>query len=156
MLKNVPQILSPELLKTLSEMGHGDRILLTDANYPAESMGRDCKVIRCDGLRVTEVLDAVLRLIPLDAAVEKPVSVMAVPADDPVETPVWDEYKKIVSKYDERGGKTFQEIERFKFYEESKKAYAIVYCSEYQLYANIMLQKGCLKPEDYVPVYVRE
>ena len=156
MLKNVPQILSPELLKTLSEMGHGDRILLTDANYPADSMGKNCRVIRCDGLRVTEVLDAVLRLIPLDAAVEKPVSLMAVSKGENVETPVWDEYKKIVAKYDERGASTFQEIERFKFYDLSKTAYAIVYCSEYQLYANIMLQKGCLKPEDYVPVYGRE
>ncbi len=117
MLRNVPQVLSPELLKTLSEMGHGDRILLTDANYPAESMGRNCKVIRCDGLRVPTVLDAILKVIRLDEAVEKPVSLMAVAEGDHVETPVWDTYKQIVSSYDERGEKAFQEIERFAYYD---------------------------------------
>lgn len=134
-------------------MGHSDRIVLTDANFPAESMGRNCKVVRCDGLGVPQVLDAVLRLMRLDEAVEKPVSLMAVAEGDDCETPVWDTYKEIVSRYDSRGGEAFQEIERFSFYEEAKTAYAIVYCSEFKLYANLMLQKGVLKPEDYVPVY---
>lgn len=153
MLRNVPQILSPELLKVVSEMGHSDRIVLTDANFPAESMGKACKVVRCDGLKVPQVLDAILRIMRLDEAVEKPVSLMAVAEGDTCETPIWETYKEIVGNYDKRGAQAFQEIERFAFYEEAKTAYAIVYCSEFKLYANIMLQKGCLKPEDYVPVY---
>lgn len=153
MLRNVPQILSPELLKILSEMGHSDRIVLTDANFPAESMGKNCKVVRCDGLKVPQMLDAILQVMRLDEAVEKPVSLMAVAEGDMCETPIWDTYKEIVESYDKRGGQAFREIERFAFYEEAKSAYAIVYCSEYKLYANIMLQKGCLKPEDYVPAY---
>lgn len=153
MLRNVPQILSPELLKIISEMGHSDRIVLTDANFPAESMGKSGKVVRCDGLKVPQVLDAILRVMRLDAAVEKPVSLMAVAEGENCETTIWDTYKEIVARYDERGKQAFQEIERFAFYEEAKTAYAIVYCSEYKLYANIMLQKGVLKPEDYVHVY---
>lgn len=153
MLRNVPQILSPELLKIINDMGHGDRIVISDANFPAEAMGKDNKVIRCDGHGVPEILDAILRVMRLDEYVEKPVNLMALVEGDDVDTPIWDTYKEIVSSYDARGEKAFGEIERFAFYEEAKKAYAIVYTGERALYANIMLQKGVLKPEDYVPVY---
>lgn len=153
MLRNVPQILSPELLKVISEMGHSDRIVLTDANFPAESMGRNCKVIRCDGLKVPQVLDAILKVMRLDEAIDKPATLMEVAEGDDCDTPIWDVYKEIVSNYDKRGAEAFQEMERFTFYEAAKTAYAIVYCSEYKLYANLMLQKGVLKPEDYILVY---
>ena len=142
MLKGVPKILSPELLKVLCEMGHSDRLVISDGNFPAESMGKDAIVIRCDGHGVPELLDAILQVFPLDSYVEQPVSLMEVMKGDPVETPIWDEYKKIVKKYDARGEKAVGNIERFAFYEEAKKVYAIIATGETALYANVMLQKG--------------
>lgn len=142
MLKNIPKILSPELLKVLCEMGHSDRIVIGDGNFPAQSMGKNAIIIRCDGHGVPEILDAILQLFPLDIYVDKPVSLMEVMPGDTVETPIWDEYKKIVAKYDERGAEAIGNIERFAFYEEAKTAYAIIATSEAALYANIMLQKG--------------
>ena len=142
MLKGIPQILSPELLKVLCEMGHSDRLVIADGNFPAESMGKNAIVIRCDGHGVPEVLDAILQLFPLDTYKEHPVSLMEVMPGDTVETPIWDEYRKIVSKYDNRGAEALGQIERFAFYEEAKTAYAIIATGEKALYANIMLQKG--------------
>lgn len=142
MLKGIPKILSPELLKVLAEMGHSDRLVISDGNFPAESMGKDAIVIRCDGHGVPELLDAILQVFPLDTYVEKPVNLMEVMPGDDVETPIWDTYKEIIAKYDERGGDCVGNIERFQFYEESKKVYAIIATGESALYANIMLQKG--------------
>lgn len=142
MLKGIPQILSPELLKVLCEMGHSDRLVLADGNFPAESMGKDAIVIRCDGHGVPELMEAILKVFPLDTYVEKPVNLMEVMAGDTVETPIWDTYKEIVAKYDDRGEKAVGNIERFEFYEQAKKAYAIIATSEKALYANVMLQKG--------------
>lgn len=144
MLKNVPKIISPELLKILSEMGHSDFLVIADGNFPAESMGKDSKVIRMDGHNVPEVLDAILQLFPLDIYTATPVGLMEVMKGDTVETPIWDEYKAIVKKYDDRGADAFENIERFAFYEKAKKAYVIIATSEKALYANIMLQKGVL------------
>ena len=84
MLKGIPAILSPELLKILCEMGHSDRIVIADGNFPSESMGKNAKVIRCDGHGVPELLDAILQLFPLDTYVEKPVNLMEVMAGDPM------------------------------------------------------------------------
>ena len=142
MLKGIPKILSPELLKVLAEMGHSDRLVIADGNFPAETMGKNAIVIRCDGHGVPELLDAILQLFPLDTYVEKPVSLMEVVPGDPVETPIWDVYKDIIQKHDPRGGNAVGYIERFAFYEEAKKVYAIVATGEKALYANIMLQKG--------------
>ncbi len=142
MLKGIPQILSPELLKVLCEMGHSDRLVLADGNFPAESMGKNAIVIRCDGHGVPELLDAILQVFPLDTYVEHPVNLMEVMPGDTVETPIWDVYKEIVTKHDERGGDCVGNIERFQFYEEAKTAYAIIATSEKALYANVMLQKG--------------
>ena len=146
MLKGIPKILSPELLKVLCEMGHSDRICIADGNFPAESIGRDTIVIRMDGHGVPEVLDAILSLMPLDTYVDNPVSLMALSESDRgrIETPIWDEYKSIVEKYDPRGASAFGEIERFAFYGEAKKCYAIIATGEGAVYANIILQKGVL------------
>ena len=97
MLKGIPSIISPELLKVLCEMGHSDRIVIADGNFPSESMGKNAKVIRCDGHGVPEILDAILQLFPLDTYVEKPVLLMEVVKGDNAKTPIWDEYKKIIS-----------------------------------------------------------
>ena len=142
MLKHIPAILSPELLKVLCEMGHSDRIVLADGNFPAESMGKNAIVIRCDGHGVPELLDAILKVFPLDTYVPQPVSLMEVMPGDTVETPIWDTYKEIIAKHDSRGADAVGNIERFAFYEEAKKAYAIIATGETALYANVMLQKG--------------
>ena len=142
MLKGVPKILSPELLKVLCEMGHSDRLVIADGNFPAESMGKDAIVIRMDGHGACEVLEAILKVFPLDTYVEHPVNLMEVMPGDPVETPIWDEYEKIVAAADERGKVAIGQIERFAFYDEAQKVYAIIATGETALYANIMLQKG--------------
>lgn len=142
MLKGIPKILSPELLKVLCEMGHSDRLVIADGNFPAQTMGKNGIVIRMDGHGACEILEAILQVFPLDTYVEHPMNLMQVMPGDPVETPIWEEYKKIVKKADERGESVIGEIERFAFYEEAKSAYAIIATGESALYANIMLQKG--------------
>ncbi|MBO5346978.1 MAG: fucose isomerase, partial [Lachnospiraceae bacterium] len=140
MLKGIPKILSPELLKVLCEMGHSDRLVIADGNFPAESMGKNAIVIRMDGHGACDVLEAILKVFPLDTYVEKPVNLMEVMPGDNVETPIWDEYAQIVADADERGANAIGHIERFAFYEEAKKAYAIIATGEGALYANVMLQ----------------
>ena len=142
MLKGIPKILSPELLKVLAEMGHSDRLVIADGNFPAETMGKHAIVIRCDGHGGPELLDAILQVFPLDTYVDKPVNLMEVMPGDDVETPIWDTYKEIVKKYDDRGEDAIGQIERFAFYKKAKKVYAIIATGESALYANIMLQKG--------------
>ena len=142
MLKGLPEILSPALLKVLCEMGHSDRLVIADGNFPVESMGKNCITIRMDGHGVPEILDAILKVFPLDTYVEHPVNLMEVMAGDNVETPIWDTYKEIIAKHDERGAAVVGNIERFAFYEEAKKVYCIISTGEKALYANIMLQKG--------------
>lgn len=142
MLKGIPSILSPELLKVLCEMGHSDTIVIADGNFPSETIGKDAIVIRADGHGVPEILKAILKVFPLDTYVEKPVSLMQVTPGDDVKTPIWDVYKKLVSEADDRGDKVFAEVERFEFYERAKKAYAVIATGETAIYANIMLQKG--------------
>lgn len=139
MLKGIPSILPPELLKVLMEMGHGDEIVLADGNFPAASMAN--KLVRCDGHNIPELLEAVLKLYPLDPYVESPVALMEVVPGDPVETPIWKVYKDIVNQ-NEPENNGFEHIERFAFYERAKKAYAIVSTGEKALYANIILKKG--------------
>lgn len=125
-------------------MGHSDRLVIADGNFPVESMGKNAIVVRLDGHGVPEILDAILKLIPLDSYVEKPVSLMELMPGDvgKIETPIWDTYKEIVAKYDERGAEAVGNIERFAFYEEAKTAYCIIATSEKAVYANVMLQKG--------------
>lgn len=144
MLKGIPSIISPELLKVLCEMGHGDRIVIADGNYPAASMGKNGIVIRMDGHGVPEILEAILKVFPLDHLAEKPVQLTEVAPEEHVETPIWDTYKDIVGKYDSRGANAVGTLERYAFYDASKSAYAIIATSEKALYANVILQKGCV------------
>lgn len=144
MLKNIPPILIPDLLKVMSEMGHGDQIVIGDGNFPAESIGRGKPVIRLDSCGVPELLDAMLQFFPLDPYVEQPVTLMEVVPGDPVETPIWGEYRDTVAKYDDRGANAVGHLERFAFYEQAKKAYAVIATGEKALYANIILQKGVI------------
>ena len=126
-------------------MGHADKIVISDGNFPAASVGRNAIIVRLDGHGVPEILDAILTVFPLDTYVEHPVNLMEVMKGDHVETPIWDTYKEILKKHDCRGETMIGHIERFAFYEEAAKAYAIVTTGESALYANIMLQKGVVK-----------
>ncbi len=144
MLKNIPAILSPELLKILCEMGHGDELILADGNFPAESVGKNARVIRLDGHGVPEVLDAVLALIPLDKYTEKPAALMEVVPGDPTVPVIWDEYRAILAKHGENPD-AVENIERFAFYERAKHAYAIIATGEAAVYANILLKKGVVQ-----------
>ncbi|NLE24010.1 MAG: L-fucose mutarotase [Clostridiaceae bacterium] len=139
MLKGIPSIIPPELLKILMEMGHGDEIVISDGNFPAASIAQ--RLVRCDGHGIPEILDAVLKFFPLDPYVDAPVQLMQVVPGDPVETPIWDVYKDIINKYEAKSNK-IENIERFAFYERAKKAYAVVATGEKALYANIILKKG--------------
>ena len=136
MLKGIPNIISPELLKILMEMGHGDEIVIGDGNFPGESHGNKC--VRCDGHGVVEVMEAILKLFPLDTY-QKPVYIMEKVKGDTVKTPIWDEFKKVIAPHTNEG---LEQIERFEFYERAKKAYAVIMTSEKALYANVILKKG--------------
>ncbi|MBM7563850.1 RbsD/FucU family protein [Paenibacillus sacheonensis] len=141
MLHGIPKIISPDLLKILMEMGHGDELVLADANFPAASHAR--RLVRCDGHPIPELLDAILQLFPLDPYVDKPASLMQVVPGDPVETPIWSVYGGII---DARAGLSspFEQVERFAFYERARQAYAIVATGESALYANLILKKGVI------------
>lgn len=142
MLKGIPKILPPALLKALCEMGHGDTLVLADGNFPATTVGKNAVIVRMDGHGIPEILDAVLQLFPLDTYVEKPVGRMRVVPGDPVGTPIWDVYDRLLTKHDARGADSVEEIERFAFYERAKGAYLIIATGEQALYANLLLQKG--------------
>jgi L-fucose mutarotase len=139
MLKGIPPILSPHLLKTIAEMGHGDELVLADGNFPAESMGQ--RTVRADGHGNAELLEAILTLYPIDTFQDDVVLLMQkVPGHD-IEVPIWDTFKEIVSrKAPEASEPVF--LDRFAFYDRAKQAYAIVASGETALYANVILKKG--------------
>ena len=144
MLKGISPLLSPELLKVLCEMGHGDYLVLADANFPSHSVGKNAKVIRADGHGIPDLLRAILPLFPLDTYVEKPVQLMQVVPGDTVKTPIWEVYREIVREHDERGDATIGETERFAFYEKARGAYVVIATGECAIYGNIILQKGVI------------
>ena len=139
MLKGIDPIISPDLLKILAEMGHGDELVIADGNFPGASIAQ--RLVRLDGHGVPPVLKAVLALFPLDIYVDKPVSLMQVVPGDKVETPIWDTYAQILKASGEKFD-GFENVERFAFYERARQAYAVVATSESALYANIILKKG--------------
>ena len=148
MLKNIPSVLSPELLKVLCEMGHSDRICIGDGNFPGSSMAKaeGAILLRADGIGIPELLDAILQVFPLDTYVATPVMLMEkMECDRDLEIPVWEQYKAIVAKHDDRGAEAVGAYERFAFYEQAKKCYCIVQSGETAIYANIILQKGVVK-----------
>ncbi len=141
MLKNVPPIIAPELMKTLMEMGHGDEIVLADGNFPAAGVAQ--RLLRCDGHGVPELLEAILKFLPLDTYVEHAVALMAVVPGDSTKPTIWEDYRRIVKASGEKFS-DFEFVERFAFYERAKKAYAVIATSEKALYANVILKKGVL------------
>ena len=143
MLKGVPKLISPELLKVLCEIGHGDEIVIADANFPSENYGK--KVVRADGIAGVDMLSAVLDLIPLDTYASPNVLLMDLTEGDKgkVVPKIWDAYLQIANGKDDNVSCGW--IERFAFYERAKNAYAIIATGEEAIYANIILKKGVIK-----------
>ena len=144
MLKGISPLLSPELLKVLCEMGHGDELVIADGNFPAESIGKNAIVIRADGHGVPEMLDAILQLIPIDQYADQPAALMKVVPGDPVVPVIWDEYRALLKKHGEDPDKV-EMMERFAFYDRAKNAYAVIATGETAIYANVLLKKGVVK-----------
>ena len=142
MLKNIPDVISPELMYVLMEMGHGDEIVLADGNFPAANVAQ--RLIRCDGHGVPEILEAVLKFFPLDIYVEQPVALMSVVPGDKTKPTIWEDYRRIIKASGEKFT-DFEFVERFAFYERAQDAYTVVATSEKALYANIILKKGVIK-----------
>ncbi len=139
MLKGIPKLIGPELLKVLCEMGHGDELVIADGNFPAEALGK--RVIRADGHGSKELLCAVLELFPLDSYADANMVLMSVVEGDDVEPTIWEDYKAL-GLSDPAFCLGFEE--RFAFYERAKHAYAIIATGESALYANIILKKGVI------------
>ena len=142
MLKGISPLISPDLIKIMMEMGHGDELVIADANFPSASVAR--RLVRADGLGGAVLLDAILHLLPLDPYVDRPVALMAVVPGDPYKPIIWDEYKQVLQRH-EPSFKDFDAVERFAFYERAKAAFAVVASGEMAQYANIILKKGILK-----------
>jgi L-fucose mutarotase len=142
MLKGISPLISPDLIKILMEMGHGDELVIADGNFPAASIAQ--RLVRADGLGCLPLLDAILSVFPLDQYVEKPVALMAVVPGDPYKPVIWEDYRKTLEKH-QSALSEFDYVERFAFYERARKAYAVLATSELALYANIILKKGVVK-----------
>lgn len=143
MLKGISKILSPELLKILCEMGHGDEIVIADANFPSANYGK--RVIRADGISGTAMLDAILSVFPLDTYSDPNMILMQLMDCDigKVNPEIWGQYKEIALSKD-RNVKVGN-IDRFDFYDRAKEAYAVIATGEEAIYANIILKKGVIK-----------
>lgn len=141
MLKGISPLLSPQLLKILSEMGHGDEIVLADANFPSESCGQ--RVVRADGIAMPALLDGILQLFPLDQYDADHFALMQVTPGDSYVPVIWEQYRELLSRHEP--GSSAVEVERFAFYERARRAYAVVATGETALYANIILKKGVVK-----------
>jgi len=143
MLKKIPPILSPELLMMIAQMGHGDELVIADANFPAVSNAR--RLVRADGHGVAVILEAILQLFPLDSFVEQPAAVMR-RLDKPGEpAPIWAEYQRILDSAEGRHI-AMEQVERFAFYDRAKTTFGVVATGEGALYGNIIIKKGIIPP----------
>ncbi|MEN6296596.1 MAG: RbsD/FucU domain-containing protein [Rectinema sp.] len=142
MLKGIPGIISPEFLKILHEMGHGDDLVIGDSNFPAASNAK--RLVRADGHGVPEMLDAILSLFPLDTFVAEPVSLMQVVKGDSTVPEVQERIREVVRRHDPRGDSAVISVERFEFYEKARQAYAILATTEPAAYGCIIIKKGVI------------
>ena len=141
MLKGISPLLTPDLLKNIAEMGHGDELVTGDCNFPAQSMGKRC--VRADGHSGVEILDAILALFPLEQFVETPVGLMApTPGTFDGNPPIWKDYEAVVEKH--QPGTKVEYVERFDFYDRTKNAYATVSTGEKAAYGCVIIKKGCV------------
>ena len=139
MLKGISPLLSPELLALLCRMGHGDELVLADAHFPGDTMGQ--RVLRADGLKVADLIDAILPVYELDSYVEAPLVMMAAVPGDQLDPQVEKSYRAAVDRH---APKTppIARLERFAFYARAKQAFAVVMTGETAKYGNIILKKG--------------
>jgi len=137
MLKGIPSIISPELLKILMEMGHGDEIVIADGNFPGASHAKI--LVRADGHSVPEILEAILKLMPLDSYAQNVYLMQKMDCDKDLNIPIWDKYRKIAAEHTDREPEM---VDRFDFYDQAKKAYAVIATGETAIYANVILKKG--------------
>lgn len=141
MLKGISELISPELLKVLAEMGHTEEIVIADANFPAHAYGK--KVIRADGLAIPALLEAILKLFPLDTYADKNVVLMSVVKGDNYVPVIWSDYERILKSAEGENVK-ITEIDKWEFYDRTKNATAVLITGEKSLYANILLKKGVI------------
>ena len=139
MLKGISPLISPELLATLTRMGHGDEIILADAHFPGETFNYN--VLRADGLKIPELLEAILPLFELDAYVPAPLIMMAAVEGDELDPAVEESYLKSIHKTNPDVA-PIERIDRFDFYARAEEAFAVVMTGETAKYGNIILKKG--------------
>jgi L-fucose mutarotase len=142
MLKGIPPIVGPDLLYVLQAMGHGDEITIVDGNYPGESAGPE--LVRMDGHSATEVLEAILTLMPLDDFVDDPAICMQVVGNVERREPIMEEFEAIIKRHEPKMALT--SMERFAFYKRANAGYAMVQTGEPRLYGNVILKKGVIRP----------
>ncbi len=138
MLKGISPLLSPELLATLCRMGHGDEIVLADAHFPGAISKR---VLRADGLKIADILDAILPLFELDSYVDFPLTMMAPVEGDSLDPAVETAYRAAVDRHAPQTP-AIEHIERFTFYDRAKEAFAVAMTGDTAKYGNIILKKG--------------
>ncbi len=142
MLKNIPETLSPDLLKILMEMGHFDEIVIGDGNFPAASNAKH--LVRLDGIGSTRILNDLLQFFPLDDINPQCATLMEVSRKGYDTPPIWSEYKTIIEKWEKKTD-CIRFLPRWEFYEKAKAAYAVIATSESSLFANIILTKGIIR-----------
>lgn len=141
MLRSISPLLSPDLLHALASMGHGDTIVIADANFPADAMLQ--RSVRLDGISATDTLSAVLSLLPLDTFITDPAITMQVVGDANATPPVVQEFQNLIDTKADAPAK-IATLERFDFYDRAKDAFIIVQTGETRLYGNIILTKGVI------------
>ncbi len=138
MLKGISPLISPDLMTNLLKMGHGDEIILADAHFPGYSYNQN--VIRADGLRIADLLKAILPLMELDTYVDNPIAMMAAAPGDELDPAVEESYLEQIAPIYPYAG--IERVERFDFYERTKEAFVVVITGETAKYGNILLKKG--------------
>ncbi len=139
MLIGISPLIGPELLSLLYRMGHSDEIVLADAHFPGDSVGK--RVLRADGLYIADLLDAILPLFALDNYVESPLMMMAIVPGDVLDPLVETSYRAAVDRHWPQSP-AIQRLERFAFYDRARDAYAVLMTGETAKYGNIILKKG--------------
>lgn len=142
MLKGVPNIISPELMQVLMQMGHGDELVIADANFPASTNSK--RLIQASGCLIPDLLDAILQFVPLDQYVDESIFLMKVDFTKEPRPLIWDEYEQCIQHHED-SFPGFSFLERFDFYERAAQAYAVVASGDSSLNANIIIKKGVVK-----------
>ncbi len=149
MLKGISTVLTGDILKILCDMGHGDELIIADANFPADTYAK--RLVRCSGINGAQLLEAMLPLFPLDSYTDRQAIVMDLTDGDKGKgmplPEVWADYRRIIAE-DCEFFTDLAKIERHEFYERTKKAYAVIQTGEHRQYGNLLLVKGVVKQSE--------